>query len=65
MMKSYKMDLHIHTPASKCYAGEKCDEQYIQILKSAVEKQLGIIAITDHNTISGYTHLLEIREKKN
>ena len=29
--KYYKIDLHIHTPASKCYKGAKDDAEYIFI----------------------------------
>ena len=63
MNNKYKIDLHIHTPASKCYLDEKTDETYINILREAVNKKLSIIAITDHNTISGYKRLLEIKEE--
>ena len=38
-MKKYKMDLHIHTPASKCYLGPKTDDEYFEILKAA-KKQI-------------------------
>ena len=56
-----KVDLHIHTPASACYKDEKCDDTYIRILEKAVEEDLKIIAITDHNTLAGYEHLLNIK----
>ena len=61
--KLYKVDLHIHTPASKCYQGAKTEDEYIQILKRAHENNLDIIAITDHNTIDGYTKLMEIYQR--
>lgn len=47
-----KADLHIHTPASKCY---KQDEKHIgasEIVSEAISKGLQIIAITDHNDIA-------------
>lgn len=58
-----KVDLHIHTPASKlCYA--QPDISYLQILQKAEERELEIIAITDHNTVAGYaamrSHLEEL-----
>ena len=59
----YKADLHIHTPASKCYKGAKDDTEYLRIIKKAEEKGLKIIAITDHNSIEGYKRLIELREK--
>lgn len=33
MDEFYKVDLHIHTPASTCYKGTKDDEEYFRILK--------------------------------
>ncbi len=59
----YKMDLHIHTPASKCYSGARNDEEYFEILRSARNKKLDIIAITDHNTIAGYERLVFLKNE--
>lgn len=58
----YKMDLHIHTPASECYK-MSCDdevEEYIKILDKVLENDIKIIAITDHNTFDGYFKLYNI-----
>jgi hypothetical protein len=47
-----RMDLHIHTPASTlCY--QQPNITYLQILQKAEERELDIIAITDHNTVAG------------
>ncbi len=46
-----RVDLHIHTPASACYAEPHVT--YLDILRKAEEKGLDIIAITDHNTVAG------------
>jgi len=62
-MEFYKMDLHVHTPASKCYKGSKNDEEYFEILKNAHKQNLDIIAITDHNSIAGYERLMELRSE--
>lgn len=62
-MSVYKADLHIHTPASKCYKGPKDDAEYLRIIKKAEEKGLRIIAITDHNSIEGYKKLVEQKER--
>lgn len=62
-MTKYKMDLHVHTPASKCYKDEKKDESYYGILREAVQKKVSLIAITDHNTIAGYKHFFELKDK--
>ncbi len=58
-----KVDLHIHTPASKCYKGPKSDEEYFEILKKVESLNIDLIAITDHNTIAGYEKLLELRKQ--
>lgn len=58
----YKMDLHIHTPASECYK-MSCDneeEEYVKILNKVLENDIRIIAITDHNTFDGYFKLYNI-----
>lgn len=47
--KFIKIDLHIHTPASHDYKGPRNGNEYLQILREAKSKDLGIIAITDHN----------------
>lgn len=46
-MKTYRADLHIHTVLSPCGDLEMSP---LNIVKAAREKQLDIIAITDHNT---------------
>ncbi|MFA6216419.1 MAG: RNA-binding domain-containing protein [Candidatus Omnitrophota bacterium] len=60
--KFFKVDLHIHTPASKCYKGKKDEVEYLSIAKTAKQKNIKIIAFTDHNSIEGYKKFQEIRE---
>ena len=60
--KFFKVDLHIHTPASNCYKGPKTDEEYLNILKQAKAKDIKVIAITDHNSIEGYRSLMRIKQ---
>lgn len=67
-MEWHKVDLHIHTPASRlCY--EEPGVTYLQILQKAEERGLDIIAFTDHNTVAGYAGMrarisaLEMLEK--
>lgn len=56
-----RADLHIHTPASACY--RQAEVTYYDILKRAADKNLDMIALTDHNTVRGYAELLsEIRD---
>lgn len=60
----YKVDLHIHTPASKgCYKGKKEDEEYFRILETAKSKNIRVIAITDHNTIQGYKSIIRLKDE--
>jgi len=47
-LKFYKLDLHIHTPASKCYSYPEHIPK--TIVQSAIDCGLTAIAITDHNT---------------
>ncbi|APQ98077.1 Spaf_1101 family AAA-like ATPase [Clostridium botulinum] len=60
--KYYKIDLHIHTLASKCYTSsfDNIKDEYIRILDEALENEIRIIAITDHNTVKGYYELMNI-----
>ena len=60
---TFQADLHIHTPASKCFKDSKDDSTFFEILKEAKKKNLSIIAITDHNSIEGYKKLIELKEK--
>lgn len=58
----YKAELHIHTPASKCYKGCKDLSEYLKIINRAYELGLKIIAITDHNSIEGYKTILKQKD---
>lgn len=60
--KKIKVDLHIHTPASKdfVYKPLSIEDAYINILDNAIENNIEIIAITDHNTFKGYRKIKEI-----
>ncbi len=46
-----QMDLHLHTPASADY--QDLSATYLEILQKAEERDLDIIAFTDHNSVSG------------
>jgi len=50
-MNWYRVDLHLHTPASKDY--QESDVTYLDILRKAAGIGLDIIAFTDHNTVGG------------
>ncbi|MGC8873882.1 MAG: RNA-binding domain-containing protein [Chloroflexia bacterium] len=51
----WKMDLHVHTPASLDYR-EK-DLPLVQILREAERRSLDIVGLVDHNTTRGYEQL--------
>lgn len=51
-MRWIRADLHIHTPASEDYA--EPEVSYLDILREADNRELEIIAFTDHNTVRGY-----------
>ncbi len=48
----YKLDAHIHTPASTDYLQDGVG--YVDILREAESKGVDIMAFTDHNTVAGY-----------
>ena len=50
-LKYKKLDLHTHTPASKCYLDKK--QTADEIAQAALALDLAGIAITDHNTAEG------------
>jgi PHP family Zn ribbon phosphoesterase len=51
----YRADLHIHTPASHDY--QESAVTYLDILQTAENRGLDIIAFTDHNTVNGIRKL--------
>ena len=63
------MDVHIHTMASSDY--QQPEVTFLDIIQRAETRGLDIIALTDHNTISGYRRLkddiqqLELLDKLN
>jgi len=50
-MTWYRMDLHLHTPASADY--QDLSATYLEILQKAEERGLDMVAFTDHNSVSG------------
>jgi hypothetical protein len=53
----YRMDLHLHTPASADY--QESHLGYLDILRKAEFRGLDMIAFTDHNTVAGYTAMMQ------
>lgn len=60
-MQWYKMDLHLHTPASADW--QEPGVAYLDLLHRAEMQGLDIIAITDHNTVAGCAALQAEIEK--
>lgn len=62
--KLVSVDLHVHTPESKCYISNKLDidDEYISLLEKYNEKDIKVMAITDHNTIEGYKKMMQIKK---
>ncbi len=51
----FRVDLHIHTPASEDYA--EPNATFLDILCEAERRGLDIVALTDHNTVAGYERM--------
>ncbi len=51
----FRIDLHIHTPASEDYA--EPDASVLDILREAERRGLHMVALTDHNTVAGYERM--------
>lgn len=49
-----KLDLHVHSPASTDYLGNRSLRGYAELVKAFLDEDVHAIAITDHNTINGY-----------
>lgn len=60
-MQWFRMDLHIHTPASSDYQDNQAT--YLDILHKAEARNLDLIAFTDHNTVGGYKAMMDEIEK--
>jgi hypothetical protein len=55
-MQWYRVDLHLHTPASADYLSP--ETKYLDILRKAEQRGAEIIAFTDHNTVNGYATMM-------
>jgi ABC-type cobalamin/Fe3+-siderophores transport system ATPase subunit len=57
-----KCDLHVHTPISRCYKEKEI--QPIDIVNTAIDKELDIVAITDHNSEGWFSEIFEAAKDK-
>lgn len=60
--KWYKCDLHLHTPASKCFEDKSVTAE--QWVKEAIDKGLNCVAVTDHNSAEWVELIQEEATKK-
>ena len=58
-----KFDLHVHTPASKCFKDKNVTAK--QIVNQAIDQGMNAIAITDHNTGEWIDEVKKAASKKN
>lgn len=63
--KYYKADLHTHTPKSTCFDPSEMSVTAEDIIGNAIKKGMGIIAITDHNTVDACESVLGACSDKN
>lgn len=56
-----RFDLHVHTPASRCFKGAATPED---LVNEAITKELDAIAITDHNTAEWIDRVKETANAK-
>ncbi len=56
-MEWRRVDLHVHTRGSRDY--QEPDATYLDILRKADAEGLDIIAFTDHNTVAGYSAMIQ------
>ncbi|MDH4445562.1 MAG: hypothetical protein QE267_10600, partial [Akkermansiaceae bacterium] len=62
-MKDYKIDLHVHSPASIDYKGGSGPKAFKELLSAYAEQSVDLIALTDHNTIQGYLDYCRHRDQ--
>lgn len=58
--KWFKCDLHLHTPASKCFKDKTITPE--QWVASAIEAGLGCVAVTDHNCGTWIDHIKPVAD---
>ncbi|MEW5596907.1 TrlF family AAA-like ATPase [Peribacillus frigoritolerans] len=59
----YKTDLHLHTPASKCFTDKNVTPT--QWVDKCIEEGLNCVAVTDHNTGEYVDAIIEAAKDKN
>ncbi|MCC6816669.1 MAG: PHP domain-containing protein [Saprospiraceae bacterium] len=58
----YKCDLHLHTPASKCFQDRDVTPE--QWIAEAIERKLRCVAVTDHNSAEWIDKIQEAAKDK-
>ncbi|MBU3104409.1 hypothetical protein [Clostridium gasigenes] len=57
------VDLHVHTPSSSDFKGEKNESNYLDIIRLAKEEKVDIIAIADHFSVKGFIEIDRLKEQ--
>jgi hypothetical protein len=59
--KFFKVDLHLHTPSSNDYRGQKNEDEYLNIVNSSIKNNIDLICITDHFSVNGFREIINKR----
>ena len=57
------VDLHVHTPASKCFIDHPCNPE--DIIDSAIDNNMNAIAITDHFSAKWIDRVKRLSQERN
>ena len=57
-MSFYRIDLHVHSPASRCFSGNEASPS--EIIAVAKRTKLDAIAVTDHHSFEGFSELAKL-----
>ncbi|MGE5588607.1 MAG: RNA-binding domain-containing protein [Clostridia bacterium] len=58
----YGCDFHVHTPKSTCFETSE-EKGYFDLLQKCKANGVEVVAITDHNSVEGYSRLMAIRRE--
>ena len=64
-LKYKKADLHVHTPASKCFFKKHSNVTPDEFVDYAIEQGIEVMAITDHNSAAWVDKIKKAAEGKN
>lgn len=59
----FKTDLHIHTPASRCWKGKRDSDALDLLLGRMKDQGIEVVAITDHNSVENVDQAKKLGKK--